>query len=213
MRAWGTLGVTFVALTLAAASGCSSGAVTPTLDAWAGIGIEMMTLYEASSGFWWQDPDVWSSNAVGVMTVSGNQLVAKGGICGGAHYGPCTATFSPPVVEVTVPQFDASPKVFHLARVNGALEVRDQGDALLATLQPRAMGADLLDRDGRFRFTADWDETEAHKLWVASTTGALIGWTVGAVPPEIAALAFIDRFNGPDHAVAMTIAAALTWLR
>lgn len=207
------MGVTFVALTLAAASGCSSGAVTPTLDAWAGIGIEMMTLYEASSGFWWQDPDVWSSNAVGVMTVSGNQLVAKGGICGAAHYGPCTATFSPPVVEVTVPQFDASPEVFHLARVNGALEVRDQGDALLATLQPRALGADILDRDGRFRFTADWDESEAYKLWVSSTTGGLIGWTVGAVPPEIAALAFIDRFDGPDRAVAITIAAALTWLR
>ncbi|HEY5453222.1 MAG TPA: hypothetical protein VIQ54_30925 [Polyangia bacterium] len=212
MRVWGTAGVSFVAFALAA-GGCSSGMATPTLDVWGGIGIERMTLYEASSGFWWQDADLWSSNAVGVMTVSGNRLVANGGICGSVHYGDCTATFSPPVVEVSVPEFDAPPTIVRLARVNGALEVRDATDALIATLKPRAMGADIFFSDGRFIVKADWDDTEAHKLWITTVDGGLLGWTVGVVPPEIAALAFGYAFGGPDRVIAVPVAAALAWLR
>jgi hypothetical protein len=207
-----TVGVTFLAFTLAAASGCSSGAPAPVLDVWTGIGIEITALYGGSEGFWWQDADLWSSQAVGVITVSGSQMIAKGGMCGHPRYGNCTATFSPPVVSVSLPVFDAQPLVYHLERVNGALEVRDAGDAMIVTLRPRPMGADILSSDGHIFAVADWDESEAHKLWVSTANdGALLGWAVGAVPPEIGALGQGGRFDAPGHAVAL--AAALTWLR
>ena len=215
MRAMGKgemAGVTIVAATLAAASGCSSGAPAPVLDVWTGIGIETMALYGGSEGFWWQDGDLWSSNAVGLITVSGNHLIAKGGMCGRPRYGDCTATFSPPVVTVSLPVFDLPPLVYHLERVNGALEVRDVSDAMIVTLRPRPMGADILSSDGHIIVVADWDESEPHKLWVsAANDGGLLGWAVGAVPPEIGALGQGGRFDAPDHAT--VLAAALTWLQ
>lgn len=204
-------GVTFVALALAATGGCSSGTVEPYLDVWTGIGIETMALYKGSDGFWWQDGDLWSSNKVGIITVSANHLTAMGGMCGRADYGDCTATFSPPVVTISIPQFGLPPIVHHLERVAGGLQVRDDADAIIATVTPRSSGADVFDDAGNFIIRADWDVEDPHRLSVTVATGGLLGWTVGVVPPEIGALALGSRFGAPDHAT--VIAAALTWLR
>ena len=159
MRVWWSGGVSVVAtLAVAAAGGCTTKMLEPDLDVWAGIGIQMMALYDRSDGFWWQDPDVWDSkDDVGVITIAGNQLTAAGGICGRPDWGDCGATFAPPVVEVSVPDGPNAPSiVYRLERVAGALEVRDAADAVLISLQPTAGGADIYDGEGLLRDVAHW---------------------------------------------------------
>ena len=220
MRVWWSGGVSVVAtLAVAAAGGCTTKMLEPDLDVWAGIGIQMMALYDRSDGFWWQDPDVWDSkDDVGVITIAGNQLTAAGGICGRPDWGDCGATFAPPVVEVSVPDGPNAPSiVYHLERVAGALEVRDAADAVLISLQPTAGGADIYDGEGLLRDVAHWDQDDSRRLWVSTGGNALIGWSIGAVPPEIGALAqgailaTETHPSVPGHAI--VIAAALTWLR
>jgi hypothetical protein len=212
-------GVTFVtALAMVATSGCYTRMLEPDFDAWAGTGVEMMTMFNRPDGFWWQDANVWDSkDDVGVIRIAGNQLTATGGNCGIPGWGDCAATFAAGVAEVSVPDGPDRPSVvYHLERVAGGLEVRDQGDGVLAVLQPRTGGADVSDSEGRLRAVADWDPDDPHRLWVSSPSNALIGWSFGAVPPEIAALAQSVIVNTGSHAPpshAIVIAAALSWLR